>query len=212
MDVPGRKVEDIYGWRNKPIIALPVEIRNSSAISIQHLQYQARFLVSTYEAMSSIVSQIDELSSTQLYMGIVLATVGLCVVLIGPGGDQNLPSLSPKRQPRVRVTQEQQPKWHLFKWINVVVFGMFAISIISFLWNASRYIHSTVMIQFLVAWSLCFCYFFGFFAISFIHQDISEPEEKMGVEPSLKDEPPRYVFLLKCWLVCFIACFCPLRI
>ena len=162
--------------------------------------------------MSSIVSQIDELSSTQLYMGIVLATVGLCVVLIGPGGDQNLPSLSPKRQPRVRVTQEQQPKWHLFKWINVVVFGMFAISIISFLWNASRYIHSTVMIQFLVAWSLCFCYFFGFFAISFIHQDISEPEEKIGVEPSLKDEPPRYVFLLKCWLVCFITCFCSPRI
>ena len=63
------------------------------------------------------------------------------------------------------------------------------------------------MIQFLVAWSLCFCYFFGFFAISFIHQDISEPEEKIGVEPSLKDEPPRYVFLLKCWLVCFITCF-----
>lgn len=130
--------------------------------------------------MTSVMSQyVDQLSSAQLYTAIVAATVGLCVVLLGPGsGDhQNLPRMhSPKSNASAATTstkQQLQPKWYLFKYINVGVFTLFMMSVAVFLWNASVYIHNgDQMTQFLVGWSLCLCYFFAFFGVFFIHQDI----------------------------------------
>jgi hypothetical protein len=143
--------------------------------------------------MTTLISQyIDHLSTTQLYTAIVAATVGLCIVLLGPGGDQNLPRM---RSPRSATTPsaKQQPKWYLFKYINVGVFSIFIMSVAVFLWNASTYIHNgDRMTQFLVGWSLCLCYFFGFFGVFFIHQDIhnnnkgEEEENQYAVSTTTK--------------------------
>eukprot|EP00980_Cylindrotheca_fusiformis_P012504 scaffold3073_cov66-Cylindrotheca_fusiformis.AAC.19 len=99
---------------------------------------------------SSVITQyIDQLSSTQLYTAIVAFTVGLCVILLGPAGDQNLPlMLSPRNgnngngnnadnaaamaseneekqtTNKQKLNQQQQePKWYLFKYINVDILG-----------------------------------------------------------------------------------------
>lgn len=128
--------------------------------------------------MASVISNyIDGLSSTQLYTAIVGATVALCVVLLGPDGNDNLPqpttSTSTSTVMRQSLNSKQQPKWYLFKYINVGVFLMFIASVAIFLWDASTYIHNgDRMTQFLVAWSLFLCYFFGFFGVFFIHQDL----------------------------------------
>eukprot|EP00526_Cylindrotheca_closterium_P004866 CAMPEP_0113648764 /NCGR_PEP_ID=MMETSP0017_2-20120614/25888_1 /TAXON_ID=2856 /ORGANISM="Cylindrotheca closterium" /LENGTH=629 /DNA_ID=CAMNT_0000561049 /DNA_START=314 /DNA_END=2203 /DNA_ORIENTATION=+ /assembly_acc=CAM_ASM_000147 len=132
--------------------------------------------------MASVISNyIDELSSTQLYTAIVGATVTLCVVLLGPaaGGNENLPNnmlgttTTSNDNNKKNAQQKQQPKWYLFKYINVGVFCMFVSSVAIFLWDASTYIHNgDRMTQFLVGWSLCLCYFFGFFGVFFIHQDL----------------------------------------
>lgn len=48
------------------------------------------------------------------------------------------------------------------------------------------------MTQFLVGWSLCLCYFFGFFGVFFIHQDIhnnnkgEEEENQYAVSTTTK--------------------------
>ncbi|CAJ1965581.1 unnamed protein product [Cylindrotheca closterium] len=129
---------------------------------------------------SVITNYIDELSSTQLYTAVVGATVTLCIVLLGPaaGGNENLPSsMLGMSTAAVAASQKdalkQQPKWYLFKYINVGVFCMFVSSVAVFLWDASTYINNgDRMTQFLVGWSLFLCYFFGFFGVFFIHQDL----------------------------------------
>lgn len=139
--------------------------------------------------MVSVISNyIDELSSTQLYTAIVGATVTLCIVLLGPaaGGNETLPNNMLKRtilskdnannsnsNNNSNNALKQQPKWYLFKYINVGVFCMFVSSVAVFLWDASTYIHNgDRMTQFLLGWSLFLCYFFGFFGVFFIHQDL----------------------------------------
>jgi len=130
---------------------------------------------------SFVTNYIDELSSTQLYTAIVGATAAFCVVLLGPaaGASGNLPastmmaSASNRSTTTHKTSNEEQPKWYLFKYINVGVFCMFVSSVAIFLWDASTYIHNgDHMTQFLVGWSLFLCYFFGFFGVFFIHQDI----------------------------------------
>jgi 4-amino-4-deoxy-L-arabinose transferase-like glycosyltransferase len=137
-------------------------------------------------------SYIDDLSSTQLYTAIVAATCGLCYGLMGTGGEQNLPSPQALRNAEndnnnnnnnnaksYKVTKvKQQPKWYLFKYINVGVFFLFCLSVAVFLWNATSYISDNGMLtQFLVGWSLCLGYFFGFFGVFFIHDDISKDHD-----------------------------------
>lgn len=136
---------------------------------------------------SVIANYIDELSSTQLYTAIVGATVALCMVLLGPAagdGNENLPRMMGGTTPTAVATNpaKQQPKWYLFKYINVGVFFVFVVSVAIFLWDASTYIHNgDRMTQFLVGWSICLCYFFGFFGIFFIHQDLLMDQNHDGL-------------------------------
>mmetsp|Transcript_1132 Transcript_1132/g.2545 ORF Transcript_1132/g.2545 Transcript_1132/m.2545 type:complete len:629 (-) Transcript_1132:390-2276(-) len=152
--------------------------------------------------LDAMIAHVDQLPSTQLYGLIVAATVGLCVVLLGTGNSnleiqqrqqqqqqqqqQQLEEQSLKKPKTTAVDGGKQPNWHLFKYINYVAVAGFLYSVFTFCSNASQYLHHEsqgVLVQFVVGWSVFLMYFFGFFGVSLIHDDISGEEDSVSSEP-----------------------------
>lgn len=139
-----------------------------------------------------MISKIDDLPSSHLYGIIVAVTIGLCVVLLGTGNTnielQQEQHERKQRQIEINAAVDdnlkkvkcntnigKQPKWHIFKWINFLAVGTFLLSVHIFCSNASQYLHHEsqgVLLQFLAGWSVFLLYFFGFFGISLVHNDI----------------------------------------
>jgi len=70
------------------------------------------------------------------------------------------------------LSDEPQPKWHILKMANYIATTVFLLSVLQFMSDATAYLNdSNALLSFLVIWSLCLCYFFGFFGISFIELD-----------------------------------------
>ena len=150
--------------------------------------------------LDAMIDQVDNLSSTQLYGIIVAATVGLCVVLLGTGHHHsNLDLHNAKddlglKKPIVTTATTstgRQPRWHIFKWVNYLAVAAFLWSVCTFCLNASQYLHHEsqgVLVQFLVGWSVFLLYFFGFFGVSFIHEDI---KEETAAAASRESQPRR---------------------
>jgi len=148
--------------------------------------------------LDAIIAKIDQLPSTQLYGLIVAVTVGLCVVLLGTGNSnleieqqrQQQQDENELRKPKMVVIDVgKQPKWHLFKWINYVAVAAFLYSVLIFCSNASQYLHhesQSVLVQFLVGWSIFLMYFFGFFGVSLIHEDIPAEVDSVPSKPPTK--------------------------
>jgi hypothetical protein len=140
--------------------------------------------------LDAVLSHVDSLSSTQLYAVIVAATVTLCVFLLGTGSNidniefknnNNKNGDDLKTNNTKKTSSARQPRWHIFKWINYLAIAAFLSSVGVFCVNASQYLHHEsqgVLVQFLVGWSVFLMYFFGFFGISLIHEDIPKEEEE----------------------------------
>jgi hypothetical protein len=143
--------------------------------------------------LDAMLALIDNLSSTQLYGIIVAATVGLCVVLLGTG-NSNLDLQQQQQQPndvlikkRAAVSKGRQPRWHIFKWVNYLAVVAFLWSVGTFCLNVSHYLHHEsqgVLVQFLIGWSMFLLYFFGFFGVSLIHEDL--PDEDANNNDSIR--------------------------
>jgi len=147
-----------------------------------------------------MIANIDQLPSTQLYGLIVAVTVGLCVVLLGTGNSnleieqqrqqqQHKDENELKKPEMVVLDDGKQPKWHIFKWINYIAVAAFLYSVFIFCSNASQYLHHEsqgVLVQFLVGWSVFLMYFFGFFGISLIHEDIPRELDSVPSKPQNK--------------------------
>jgi hypothetical protein len=153
--------------------------------------------------LDAMIAQMDNLSSTQLYGIIVAATVCLCVVLLGTGHSSNLDLQHNNNDSnkydllkKPTVSKGRQPRWHIFKWINYLAVAAFLWSVCTFCLNASQYLHHEsqgVLVQFLLGWSVFLMYFFGFFGVSFIHDDISKEDEAAAAVTSVG---PKYVLRL----------------
>lgn len=127
-------------------------------------------------AFSSCVS----VSSTQLYGVIVGLTVFVCWGILSLADQPELPELTSTGRTVVksvkRKTEGPEPRWHLFRWVNMLVVIAFACSVAEFSLNTTAYWNdSNVLCKFLIGWSLLLCYFFGFFGIMFIH-DLEDAE------------------------------------
>jgi len=124
--------------------------------------------------LDALIDSLDNLSSTQLYTLIVVATVGICLVVLGTGSqeeDHVVPtSPSVDKPAAATATVGRQPRFWIFKYVNVGVSLVFLISILQFAFNASDYMEH--LNTFLVGWSILLCYFFGFFGVSLIHTDL----------------------------------------
>jgi hypothetical protein len=184
--------------------------------------------------LDAVLSGIDQLPSSQLYGVIVAATVGLCVVLLGTGNSNAL-ELQQRKQDMMNananastsdvdelkkptnnanVSGHKQPKWHIFKWINYLAVGAFLWSVYTFCSNASQYLHHEsqgVLVQFLVGWSVFLLYFFGFFGISLIHEDLANPNENENETTATNNinnnNISRYVVIVKHSFFSFIPTF-----
>lgn len=150
--------------------------------------------------LDAMIANIDKLPSTQLYGLIVAVTVGLCVVLLGTGNstfeieqkrqEQQQKDANDLKKPKMVVVDGgKQPKWHIFKWINYIAVAGFLYSAFIFCSNASQYLHHEsqgVLVQFLVGWSVFLMYFFGFFGVSMIHEDIPTEVDSVPSKPQSK--------------------------
>ena len=152
------------------------------------------------------IESLNHLSSTQLYILIVASTIAISYAVLSYG-----PSSSPddtvvagvvevlgKRPPKgaaaatttkpiptsnnaAHARAGPEPKWHIFKWVNVAVMLLFVYSVVDFGWHGTIYSTSSAptLWKFLVGWSVLLCYFFGFFGVSLVH-DTMEPAPAMG--------------------------------
>ena len=148
--------------------------------------------------LDALLSTMENMPSTQLYGFIVAATVGICWVVLGPGpeGDYEAPkasssssSSSTNTSKSTRVSSSSagpQPRWHIFKIINVLAVLGFVTSVASFLLNSAEIMEQGRLWQFLGGWSVFMCYFFSFFGISLVHQDIHKQEEAEKVEAAME--------------------------
>jgi hypothetical protein len=144
-----------------------------------------------------LIASIDSLSSTTLYALIVGATIFVSLGLLGSakegeitvadmiqqqprGGNatagdclvENSEGMSPSslasRQLRFSGSAVPEPKWQVFRYMNIVILILFIASVVEFYWNDSLYV-------FLLGWSVFLCYFFGFFGVTFVHDMYVHP-------------------------------------
>lgn len=135
--------------------------------------------------LDALLGELDNLSTLQMYGLIVAATVCVCWVLLGTGGSSGSGSMESFQVAASAAIQKsasssskaaasRQPRWHIFKYVNVVASLLFLGSVAQFGWNASHYMEHGMVTTFLIGWSLFLCYFFGFFGISLIYNDLPE--------------------------------------
>lgn len=121
--------------------------------------------------IDNLIASIDSLSSTTLYALVVGATILVSLSLLGSAkeGEINvniLASTAPHpRASRLRTASGSnvpEPRWHIFRYMNMLILVLFIASIVEFYWNDSLWV-------FLLGWSVFLCYFFGFFGVTFVH-------------------------------------------
>lgn len=64
----------------------------------------------------------------------------------------------------------REPRWHVFKWVNIIATSLFFLSVVDFARNYSDY-GTSESSKHLMIWSVFLCYFFSFFGISLICED-----------------------------------------
>jgi len=145
--------------------------------------------------VDDLVGQLQSLPSAQLYALIVIVAIVFCYAQLGTGLNENVDSVAAKQMTdrsnaaaaaainsSMKKTSNDdnsmpQPKWQIFHYVNCAVIGIFSWSVATFCWNATAYYDdSTLMVQFLIGWSIFLCYFFGFFGVGFIHDAIATRE------------------------------------
>jgi hypothetical protein len=140
----------------------------------------SRMFPSLCMQLDEALDTLDSLSSTQLYGAIVGFTVIACWAILAMSGTADTPELPAPTGSVVTKTIHKgpEPRWHIFRWVNVFAVVVFAWSVADFSLNATTYWNdsdSNVLFQFLIGWSSLLCYFFGFFGVSFVH-DLEDAE------------------------------------
>lgn len=151
------------------------------------------------QRLDALLESIDSVPSLQLYAAIVTSVVFSFVILntgshnagLFQNNEQQRTISSSQRKgsptmksntanytntsfDRTKDNDQNQPqiKWYLLKTLNFAVAISFVISITKFSSDASTYITDSISIlKFLCAWSLCLCYFLGFFGMSFVDSE-----------------------------------------
>ena len=134
--------------------------------------------------IDAFLSHLEATPATQVYIAVIVVSIAFSFSLLNSGGGSSMvaagdnmeidvikPSVVHKKKPK-RNSDEPQPKWHILKITNGLCVTAFLLSLVQFISDASTYLNdSNALLSFLVIWSLCLCYFFGFFGISFIELD-----------------------------------------
>ena len=146
--------------------------------------------------LDAAIQQLDTMSSMQLYALIVGLTIVFATVLLSSASEPEIMPDSELREVNAatavnhpqnnRRKGHPEPRWHIFRWVNYAAVAVFGWSVADFSLHCTKYLNhsdSSVLLKFLLGWSLCLCYFFGFFGISFVHDTIAvEPEEAAAAD------------------------------
>lgn len=130
--------------------------------------------------LDAALAHLDALSSLQLYGLIVLVTVLIATLLLGnaqplptttaavaQNDDKNNKSNTTAGGHRHR--HHPEPRWYIFRLFNYAVLLAFAGSVADFAWFATS---TAQLVRVLVTWCACLIYFFGFFGVSIVHDDV----------------------------------------
>lgn len=148
--------------------------------------------------IDAFLSSVESISSTQIiYVAVIAVSIAFSFSLLNSGRGSSMAVdttvereiVKPKKKPQAN-SDEPQPKWHILKMTNYIATGVFLSSVLQFMSDATAYLNdSNALLSFLVIWSLCLCYFFGFFGISFIElddfvdQDVPAPHQQQNSSP-----------------------------
>lgn len=135
--------------------------------------------------LDAAIQLVDSFSSTHLYVLIVGLTVIVSFLVLGTA---NIYSEVPEMhfsatKPKPNKTGPE-PRWHIFGWFNFVTVALFVWSVADFAANAQAYLNysdSSILLKFLLGWSVLLCYFFSFFGISFVH-DMTDGQQSNEVD------------------------------
>jgi hypothetical protein len=149
------------------------------------------------------IESFHSLNSTQLYTLIVGLIVLLTCYLLG-SAPLPLPSSTTLDEPNVtrkvhlrKESDGPEPRWHYFRYVSFAVVGLFSASVLEFGLHARAYMRdSGRLLQFLVGWSICLCYFFAFFGVSFVYntdlglddEDGEDHQESVQLQQQTKHE------------------------
>jgi len=140
--------------------------------------------------IDGIISFINDIPVTyQLFLGICFAFS--CVVLNIPTSTttndpqpnkatiSNTDPIKPRTNNNNNNGDEPQPQWHILKLLNIAAVVGFVTSIGYFCCDASTFMNdSGSLLKFLACWSTFVCYFFAFFGISFVDDDVLTQDEQ----------------------------------
>eukprot|EP00522_Entomoneis_paludosa_P010695 CAMPEP_0172455346 /NCGR_PEP_ID=MMETSP1065-20121228/12020_1 /TAXON_ID=265537 /ORGANISM="Amphiprora paludosa, Strain CCMP125" /LENGTH=621 /DNA_ID=CAMNT_0013207807 /DNA_START=103 /DNA_END=1968 /DNA_ORIENTATION=+ len=146
--------------------------------------------------IDAAINDLNNLSSTQLYALIVVGTCLIATFLLGNGDQQSLEMTSAaaaafnKSAKTTASTSNKnsqpEPRWYIFRMINYAMLVAFVASVANFVWNYAAYaVDSAVLLRFLLGWSACLIYFFGFFGVSFVHDVVPQADS----EPAPQQPP-----------------------
>jgi hypothetical protein len=132
--------------------------------------------------IDAFLSSLESSPSTQIYIAVIVVSIAFSFSLLnsGRGSSMAVPTnnniereiIKPVHKKKAENPDEPQPKWHILKIANYITTAVFLLSVLKFISDASTYLNdSSALVSFLSVWSLCLCYFFGFFGISFIELD-----------------------------------------
>ena len=162
------------------------------------------------------ISHLESIPATHVFVAVIVISITFSFLLLNSGGGSSMAVdetnvekevIKPPRKKSETNSDEPQPKWHILKMTNYVVTTVFLVSVIQFISDATAYLNSSnALISFLVIWSACLCYFFGFFGISFIElddfvdqnvparaQQIPTPPQHLMAKANCRLEPPRII-------------------
>ena len=141
---------------------------------------------------AAVVNELNSISSTQLYILIVIVTCLISTILLGSAEQQQPVSAGALEMTASAAANEAavtktslpkdknsppEPRWYIFRMFNYAMLVAFAASVASFFWNYASYtVDSGVLLRFLVGWSVCLLYFLGFFGVSFVHDVVGAPQ------------------------------------
>lgn len=163
------------------------------------------------------ISRLESIPATHVFIAVIVISITFSFSLLNSGRGSSMAVaetnvereiIKPPKKKSETNSDEPQPKWHILKMTNYVVTTVFLVSVIQFISDATAYLNSSnALISFLVIWSVCLCYFFGFFGISFIELDdfvdqnvpagaqqipTTSPQHLMPKANS-RSEPPRFI-------------------
>lgn len=145
--------------------------------------------------LDAALSQLDSLSSPQLYSLIVLVTVLIATLLLGNAQpldeakmmknvvtttttSSNIRNNNKNNKTTSSTSLGREPRWYIFRLFNYAMLTAFSLSVVEFLLHADRYAKDqTLLMRVLAAWCLCLIYFFGFFGVSIVHSECLPQEE-----------------------------------